>query len=76
MRQKITGFHLDEYEHWVADLACGHTQHVRHDPPWQSRPWVISDQKRLEKIGFELDCIVCDDVGPDEADCNVAVLKD
>ncbi len=37
MNQKITGFHQDEDLHWVADLACGHTQHVRHDPPWQSR---------------------------------------
>ena len=25
---------------WVAELECGHTQHVRHDPPWTNRPWV------------------------------------
>jgi hypothetical protein len=60
MKQPIIGFHQDEFEHWVADLACGHTQHVRHDPPWQNRSWVITDQGREEKIGFELDCVVCD----------------
>ena len=76
MRQKITGFHLDESEHWVADLACGHTQHVRHDPPWQSRPWVICEQQRMEKIGFELDCVLCDDVGGDKAGSDEMLLKD
>jgi hypothetical protein len=24
MQQAIVGFHLDEENHWVADLACGH----------------------------------------------------
>ena len=47
-------------KHWVADLDCGHTQHVRHDPPWQSRPWVVTEQGRSEKIGVELECIECD----------------
>ncbi|MCK5395568.1 MAG: DUF3565 domain-containing protein [Gammaproteobacteria bacterium] len=60
MDQKITGFHQDELQHWVADLACGHTQHVRHEPPWQSRPWVILEQGRQERIGFKLDCVECD----------------
>jgi len=60
MKQKITGFHQDELAHWVADLACGHTQHVRHDPPWQDRPWVISESGRKKKIGYELECIECD----------------
>ncbi len=59
MKQKIIGFHQDELQHWVADLACGHAQHVRHDPPWQNRPWVISLQGRQNKIGFELDCVNC-----------------
>jgi len=44
MEQPITGFHLDEEGHWVAELACGHFQHVRHSPPWMERfavrqPW-------------------------------------
>ncbi len=59
MKQAIIGFHLDELDDWVADLACGHTQHVRHDPPWQNRVWVISQQGRSDKIGFELDCVEC-----------------
>lgn len=37
MQQAIIGFHLDEEDHWVADLVCGHAQHVRHNPPWQNR---------------------------------------
>ncbi|MDE0763716.1 MAG: DUF3565 domain-containing protein [Porticoccaceae bacterium] len=40
MKQCITGFHKDDLNDWVAQLACGHRQHVRHDPPWQNRPWV------------------------------------
>ena len=31
----ITGFHQDAAGDWVAELACGHAQHVRHRPPWQ-----------------------------------------
>ena len=60
MKRKIKGFHQDEFQHWVADLACGHTQHVRHDPPWQSREWVVTEQGRMEKVGYELDCVDCD----------------
>jgi len=59
MKQKITGFKQDELQHWVATLWCGHTQHVRHDPPWQVRPWVITEQARSEKIGYELNCVEC-----------------
>ncbi len=59
MQQKITGFHLDEESHWVADLECGHTQHVRHDPPWQNRGWVISEKSRRKKIASELFCKKC-----------------
>jgi len=58
--QKIIGFHLDEEQHWVADLACGHTQHVRHIPPWQNRAWVTTEQGRKEKIGEELFCKKCE----------------
>jgi hypothetical protein len=32
--QPIIAFHQDEQGDWVADLACGHGQHVRHRPPW------------------------------------------
>jgi len=65
MKTKITDFHQDEYEHWVADLSCGHSRHFRNDPPWQHREWVTSPRGRKAYIGFELDCKVCEspDVG-------------
>ena len=61
MQQKIIGFHQDEHNDWVADLACGHTQHVRHNPPWQNRPWVSSVDSRRSAIGKELNCLLCDE---------------
>lgn len=61
MQQAIIGFHLDEEQHWVADLACGHGQHVRHNPPWQNRPWVMTEQGRKEKLGVMLECKKCDE---------------
>ena len=61
MKQAIAGFHQDDEGHWVAELACGHGQHVRHDPPWQVRPWVISDDGRMSRLGVELDCVRCDE---------------
>ncbi|MHA3060351.1 DUF3565 domain-containing protein [Acinetobacter sp. ANC 4636] len=61
MQQAIIGFHLDEEQHWVADLACGHTQHVRHIPPWQNRPWVMTEQGRQKKLGMMLECKKCDE---------------
>lgn len=60
MQQAIVGFHLDEEGHWAADLACGHGQHMRHDPPWQNRPWVLTEQGRKEKLGVMLECKTCD----------------
>ena len=59
MLQAIIGFHQDEEKHWVADLACGHAQHVRHDPPWQNRPWVLTEAGRQNKLGAELNCLKC-----------------
>ena len=55
----IVGFHQDEEAHWVADLDCGHTQHVRHDPPWQNRPWVATAGGRDTRIGTTLECVTC-----------------
>lgn len=60
MQQKITGYHLDEEHHWVAELACGHNQHVRHNPPWVSRPWVTTPEGRARMLGHELSCRKCD----------------
>ena len=56
MQQAIIDFHLDDEQHWVAQLACGHNQHVRHTPPWQNRPWVLTKDGRDEKLGMMLEC--------------------
>lgn len=64
MLRKIVGFHQDEAMHWVADLECGHTQHVRHDPPFQLRPWVMTLEGRSGFIGHELRCKVCEEGDP------------
>lgn len=61
MKQAIIGFHLDDEQHWVADLACGHGQHVRHNPPWQNRPWVIMQEGRDSMLGVKLECKKCDE---------------
>lgn len=61
MKRCITGFHRDEESHWVAELECGHNQHVRHDPPWQSRPWTESEAGRRGMLGALLECRLCDE---------------
>jgi tellurite methyltransferase len=60
MRQAITGFHLDAEGDWVAELSCGHNQHVRHNPPFQQRPWVLTSASRARKLGTLLSCPPCD----------------
>ncbi|MCB1815185.1 MAG: DUF3565 domain-containing protein [Candidatus Competibacteraceae bacterium] len=64
MKRKIIGFHQDEIGDWVADLVCGHTQHVRHKPPWQNRPWVIDPEQRRHYIGRQLECRDCEQGTP------------
>lgn len=58
-RQPIVGFHQDELGDWVAELACGHTRHVRHRPPWTLRPWVVQPDERAQRIGTLLLCKQC-----------------
>jgi hypothetical protein len=60
MERKIVGFHLDEERHWVAELDCGHYQHVRHNPPWSNRPWVTTEKGRGKVLGRTLKCKKCD----------------
>ncbi|HEY3496078.1 MAG TPA: DUF3565 domain-containing protein [Polyangiaceae bacterium] len=55
----IVDFSLDAEGHWVAKLACGHGQHVRHRPPWELRPWVLTEQGRREHLGGMLPCVRC-----------------
>ncbi|WP_147867416.1 DUF3565 domain-containing protein [Stieleria maiorica] len=64
MQQPITGYHRDDEGHWVAQLACGHNQHVRHDPPWLVRHWVTNQAGRNGMLGFHLDCKKCDEGVP------------
>jgi hypothetical protein len=64
MDRRIVGFHQDAERHWVADLECGHTQHVRHDPPWMSRPWVVTPEGRASRLGTTLNCKKCDESRP------------
>ena len=59
MRQAITGFVQDEEGDWVAELACGHRQHVRHKPPWLERPWVVKEASRATMLGAPLECPLC-----------------
>lgn len=61
MERAITGFHQDDDNHWVADLECGHTRHVRHDPPWQNRAWVLTAEGRAAFVGEKLTCKKCDE---------------
>jgi Protein of unknown function (DUF3565) len=57
--RKIVGFHQDKQSDWIADLECGHQQHVRHNPPWTERHWVTTAEGRRQHIGQELLCSAC-----------------
>jgi hypothetical protein len=61
MQRRITGFHQDEETHWVAQLECGHNQHVRHNPPWFVRAWVTTEEGRQSALGTTLECRRCED---------------
>jgi tellurite resistance-related uncharacterized protein len=60
VERAITGFHPDEDGDWVAELSCGHNQHVRHKPPFQVRPWVVEPEGRKGRVGAPLECPLCD----------------
>jgi hypothetical protein len=57
--RRIVGFLQDEHGHWVAELSCGHTQHVRHEPPLAERPWVLTEEGRRGMVGTLLRCPLC-----------------
>lgn len=61
MNQPIVGFEQDELGDWRAILACGHRQHVRHNPPLVSRPWVLTEEGRRRFLGHTLKCKRCDE---------------
>ena len=60
----IVAYHQDELGDWVAELSCGHNQHVRHDPPWMSRSWVTSEVGRRSMLGYMLKCKKCHERAP------------
>lgn len=64
VQQPIIGYHLDDERHWVAQLACGHNQHVRHDPPLVRREWVTTSAGRESMLGFQLACKKCTEGAP------------
>lgn len=66
MEKRIVGFHQDDERHWVAELECGHNQHVRHNPPWTNRPWVITPQGRAKALGRTVKCKKCDTGAPSD----------
>lgn len=64
MLRPIIGYHQDDERHWVAQLACGHNQHVRHTPPWVVRAWVTGVDGRAAQLGQQLNCVKCDQQAP------------
>lgn len=58
-KQAMVAFHLDENGDWVAELQCGHFQHVRHNPPMCERPWVLTKRGRDSFLGYKLSCKKC-----------------
>ncbi|TBU89731.1 DUF3565 domain-containing protein [Pseudomonas dryadis] len=58
-QQTLVDFRQDEDGHWVAVLSCGHTQHLRHQPPWQNRAWVLDETQRRAHIGQNFRCGWC-----------------
>ena len=67
LQRRIAGFHLDDEGNWVAQLECGHNQHVRHNPPWINRPWVVTAEGRAKALGETLDCKKCSAGAPADA---------
>lgn len=60
MKRRIESFFRDEEDDWVARLECGHTQHMRHRPPFTNRPWVMSEDGRASRVGVAVECPECD----------------
>ncbi len=62
MKRQIVAFHLDPENDWVADLDCGHGQHVRHNPPFENRAWTTTEGGRKSKLGVRLNCVRCEEL--------------
>ncbi|HEX6587754.1 MAG TPA: DUF3565 domain-containing protein [Longimicrobiales bacterium] len=57
--RRIVAFHQDDDGWWVAELECGHGQHMRHDPPWHVREWVTTTAGRAAMLGRSVPCARC-----------------
>ncbi len=68
MESEIVGYSRDDEGDHVALLACGHTHHVRHDPPFVDREWVTTEEGRRRYLGVELDCVKCENDEPRDHD--------
>lgn len=55
----VVGFRKDDDGAFIAELACGHAQHVRHRPPLENRPWVTTEAGRRAFVGTALPCPLC-----------------
>jgi hypothetical protein len=64
--RSIVGFEQDVRGDWIAQLSCGHRQHIRHRPPFEDRPWVVATDSRNAMIGTDRDCPLCDATEPVE----------
>jgi len=60
MDRAIEYFVQDGDAAWIAHLACGHRQHMRHAPPLTERPWVLRAEGRAARIGHTVNCPLCD----------------
>lgn len=66
VKSRIVAFAQDSHGHWLAHLACGHQRPVRHRPPWQNHPWVLSPSGREQHLGTPIHCRDCTAAGPPE----------
>ncbi|MGZ4256554.1 MAG: DUF3565 domain-containing protein [Gaiellaceae bacterium] len=69
MHRTIVGYHQDDQGDWIAELACGHRQHVRHEPPFFPSHWVLEAEGRRERLGTPLECRLCDQEEGGESAC-------
>ena len=60
MERPIVGFGQDDEGVPLAWLSCGHAQHVRHNPPFVNRPWILTEGGRARMLGQPLNCVRCD----------------
>jgi len=60
VNREIKRFNQDDNGEWIVELACGHTRHVRHDPPWHNYPWILTSAGRDEMIEVKINCGICD----------------